>query len=58
MGWLIESFSDESDLIIDPYSGSCSTLIAARILKRQAIGVELDPKNIPAAIKRLRDNPI
>ena len=54
MGWLIEKFSNETDLIIDPYAGSCSTLIAARILKRHAIGIELDEKNIPASIERLK----
>ena len=53
MGWLIERATKPGDLVIDPYAGSCSTLIAARLLGRHAIGIEADERNIGPAIRRL-----
>lgn len=39
---LIEIFTDEGDVIIDPCAGSGSTLIAARNLKRNSYGFEIE----------------
>ena len=39
---LIEIFTDEGDVIIDPCAGSGSTLIAARNLKRHSYGFEIE----------------
>ena len=41
---LIEIFTDEGDLVIDPCCGSGSTLRACRDLKRKAVGFEIDKK--------------
>jgi len=41
--------------VIDPYAGSCSTLLAARACGRYAIGIELDKRHIAPAVKRLRE---
>ena len=43
---LIETFSDENDLILDPFAGTGSTIISASNLNRNAIGVELSSKYI------------
>ena len=39
---LIEIFTDEGDVVIDPCAGSGSTLIAARNLKRHSYGFEIE----------------
>lgn len=39
---LIEIFTDEGDVIIDPVAGSGSTLIASRQLKRNCYGFEIE----------------
>ncbi|HEV3278444.1 MAG TPA: DNA methyltransferase [Terriglobia bacterium] len=50
---LIETFSRAGGTVLDPFAGSGSTLIAARMLGRPYIGVELDARYHAAAIRRL-----
>lgn len=41
---LIELTTIPNDAVLDPCCGSGSTLVAAKELKRQSLGIELDPK--------------
>ena len=47
---LIEIFTDEGDVVIDPCAGSGSTLIAARNLKRHSYGFEIEKEFYNKAI--------
>lgn len=50
---IIETFTKIGDLILDPYAGSGSTLVAATLLNRRCIGVELSPEYCDGARRRL-----
>jgi DNA modification methylase len=51
---LISAFTKPGGIVLDPFSGSGSTLVAARELGRQFIGIDLDPDHHRTATHRLR----
>lgn len=53
MEQIIGAYTKPGDLILDPYMGAGSTLIAAQRLGRRAIGVELSPDYCEIAKRRL-----
>jgi len=50
---LIEIFTDENDVVIDPCAGSGTTLLAAANLRRRAYGFEVNKKFCKAAKERI-----
>lgn len=50
---LVESFSRPGDLVLDPFAGSGSTLLAAHMSGRRYLGIELDATYHAAAATRL-----
>lgn len=53
MRWIIDLLTEPGDLILDPYAGSGTTLVAARQLGRRAVGIEADEGYALEARKRL-----
>jgi DNA modification methylase len=50
---LVETFSAPTGLVLDPFAGSGSSLLAAKTLGRNYLGVELDAKYHAIASRRL-----
>jgi site-specific DNA-methyltransferase (adenine-specific) len=50
---VVRDYSRPDNLIVDPYAGSGTTLLAAAIEGRRAIGAEIDQKIFALAVKRL-----
>jgi len=53
LGRIIRASSNEGDLVLDPFTGSGTTLAVARKLGRQALGFELSPEYADRAQARL-----
>jgi len=53
--YLIKTYSNEGDLVLDNCAGSGTTAVACQNLKRNFIGIELDPDYCKIAEQRLKD---
>jgi site-specific DNA-methyltransferase (adenine-specific) len=52
---LIQSFSRPGELVLDPFCGSGSTLVAATQVARDYVGIELDRQHCRTAMQRLEN---
>ena len=54
---IIELVTDEGDLVVDPFCGSGTTLVAAKLLNRNSIGIDISEDAIKLTLSRL-ENPV
>ena len=52
----IISWSNEGDIVLDPFSGSGTTIKMAKLMGRKGIGIEINPEYCGDAVERLRQN--
>lgn len=55
MVYLIRTYTNEGDIILDNTMGSGTTLVAAKIEGRKAVGIELKEKYCQDAVQRLKE---
>ena len=51
--WIIDKYTQPSDVILDPYCGSGSCLVAAQLCERKWIGIEIEPSYVKIAQERI-----
>ena len=50
--WFIKLFTQPGDLVLDPFSGSGTTALAAKQLNRHYVGIDIDPAYVELARNR------
>ena len=53
---IVKASSNEGDMVLDPFCGCATALVAADRLQRQWIGIDLSPLAAKLVLKRLRDD--
>jgi DNA modification methylase len=48
----IRNITSEGAVVVDPFMGSGTSLVAAEEMNRRAIGMELDPRYVDVAVRR------
>lgn len=56
MEYLIKTYTNEGDLVLDNCMGSGTTGVACKNLNRNFVGIELDPEYFKIAEKRINEN--
>jgi DNA modification methylase len=49
---MVKNSSRSGDVVLDPFLGSGSTLIAAERLGRRCFGIDIDPRYVDVAVQR------
>lgn len=52
---IIMSSSSVGDTVFDPFAGTGTTLVVAKQLKRNSIGIDIDPENVKLIRRRLKE---
>ena len=55
---LIKLLTEKGDIVLDPFNGSGTTCVAAKILHRNYIGIEINYEYVKLAEKRLLETEI
>jgi site-specific DNA-methyltransferase (adenine-specific) len=53
--WFIKALTVEGDLVLDPFCGTGTTCLAAKVLARRFIGIEISPLYHEDAVKRVEN---
>ncbi len=53
--WFIKALTDEGNVVLDTFAGTGTTCVAAKMLRRKYIGMEMSPVYHEEAIKRLEN---
>ena len=51
--FFIKAFSDSGDIVLDPFSGSGTTMAAAHVLERTGYGIEISPAYCDVILRRM-----
>jgi site-specific DNA-methyltransferase (adenine-specific) len=51
----LKLFSYEGDIVLDPFVGSGTTMVACKMLNRKGIGIDIDEKYLKTAVSRIKN---